>query len=167
MCTKSRAICIGLKFKIHTCNVLFLYEKKNIRINSVWCGFKAILILLHVYIIQDTFMWCFMPFKIHACNVLFLYMHARLKESFMPFYQFQVDSYAYFPPNFEHSIESDAPAIIVVFERRFVLCISTLLWFINKCIILVTWSFIRMRNHAVNFIENALVNPFHIWRFFD
>lgn len=31
----------------------------------------------------------------------------------------KVDSYAYFPPNFEHSIESDAPAIIVVFERRY------------------------------------------------
>ncbi|CAJ2663944.1 unnamed protein product [Trifolium pratense] len=31
----------------------------------------------------------------------------------------KVDSYAYFPPNFEYSIESDAPAIIVVFERRY------------------------------------------------
>ncbi|KAK7330832.1 hypothetical protein VNO77_25036 [Canavalia gladiata] len=32
----------------------------------------------------------------------------------------KVDSYAYFPPNFEHSIECDAPATIVVFERRYV-----------------------------------------------
>nr|XP_004508964.1 (S)-ureidoglycine aminohydrolase [Cicer arietinum] len=31
----------------------------------------------------------------------------------------KVDSYAYFPPNFEHSIESEAPAILVVFERRY------------------------------------------------
>lgn len=31
----------------------------------------------------------------------------------------KVDSYAYFPPNFEHSIESDTLAIIVVFERRY------------------------------------------------
>ncbi|XP_047152853.1 (S)-ureidoglycine aminohydrolase [Vigna umbellata] len=31
----------------------------------------------------------------------------------------KVDSYAYFPPNFEHSIESDALGTIVVFERRY------------------------------------------------
>ncbi|KAL2322980.1 hypothetical protein Fmac_027359 [Flemingia macrophylla] len=31
----------------------------------------------------------------------------------------KVDSYAYFPPNFEHSIECDALATIVVFERRY------------------------------------------------
>ncbi|KAL4344085.1 hypothetical protein AHAS_Ahas11G0143100 [Arachis hypogaea] len=31
----------------------------------------------------------------------------------------KVDSYAYLPPNFEHSIESDSPATIVVFERRY------------------------------------------------
>ncbi|CAJ1943222.1 unnamed protein product [Sphenostylis stenocarpa] len=31
----------------------------------------------------------------------------------------QVDSYAYFPPNFEHSIECDASATIVIFERRY------------------------------------------------
>ena len=42
----------------------------------------------------------------------------------MPCSQFQVDSYAYLPPNFEHSIESDASATIVVFERRFVLFTS-------------------------------------------
>ncbi|TKY55510.1 (S)-ureidoglycine aminohydrolase [Spatholobus suberectus] len=33
----------------------------------------------------------------------------------------KVDSYAYFPPNFEHSIECDALATIVVFERRYTL----------------------------------------------
>ncbi|RDY03594.1 (S)-ureidoglycine aminohydrolase, partial [Mucuna pruriens] len=33
----------------------------------------------------------------------------------------KVDSYAYFPPNFERSIESDASATIVVFERRYAL----------------------------------------------
>lgn len=37
-----------------------------------------------------------------------------------------MDSYAYFPPNFEHSIESDALGTIVVFERRFVLFTSPL-----------------------------------------
>ncbi|XP_040871881.1 (S)-ureidoglycine aminohydrolase isoform X1 [Glycine max] len=31
----------------------------------------------------------------------------------------KVDSYAYFPPNFEHSIECDAPATIVLIERRY------------------------------------------------
>ncbi|XAR70548.1 (S)-ureidoglycine aminohydrolase [Bertholletia excelsa] len=30
-----------------------------------------------------------------------------------------VDSYAYLPPNLEHSINSDAPATLVVFERRY------------------------------------------------
>lgn len=39
----------------------------------------------------------------------------------MQCFDFQVDSYAYLPPNSEHSIECDASATIVVFERRFVL----------------------------------------------
>ncbi|OMP07500.1 hypothetical protein COLO4_07285 [Corchorus olitorius] len=30
-----------------------------------------------------------------------------------------VDSYAYLPPNFEHSLKSDEPATLVVFERRY------------------------------------------------
>ncbi|XP_027335817.1 (S)-ureidoglycine aminohydrolase [Abrus precatorius] len=33
----------------------------------------------------------------------------------------KVDSYAYLPPNYEHSVECDAPATVVVFERRYVL----------------------------------------------
>ncbi|KAL9236931.1 hypothetical protein vseg_011543 [Gypsophila vaccaria] len=32
-----------------------------------------------------------------------------------------VDSYAYLPPSFYHSIESDASATLVVFERRYAL----------------------------------------------
>lgn len=35
-------------------------------------------------------------------------------------YETQVDSYAYLPPNFHHSIRCDASATLVVFERRFV-----------------------------------------------
>lgn len=37
-----------------------------------------------------------------------------------------MDSFAYFPPNFDHLIESDTPATIVVFERRFVIFTSPL-----------------------------------------
>ncbi|XP_030524878.1 (S)-ureidoglycine aminohydrolase [Rhodamnia argentea] len=33
--------------------------------------------------------------------------------------QLMVDSYAYLPPNVEHSLSSDAPATVVVFERRY------------------------------------------------
>lgn len=34
-------------------------------------------------------------------------------------HRLMVDSYAYVPPNFQHSIDSDAPATLVVFERRY------------------------------------------------
>lgn len=32
----------------------------------------------------------------------------------------QVDSYAYLPPNLDHTVETDAAATLVVFERRLV-----------------------------------------------
>lgn len=40
------------------------------------------------------------------------------------FFELQVDTYAYLPPNYDHSIECDVSATIVVFERRFVFCTS-------------------------------------------
>lgn len=30
----------------------------------------------------------------------------------------QVDSYAYLPPNLDHTVETDAAAALIVFERR-------------------------------------------------
>lgn len=30
----------------------------------------------------------------------------------------QVDSYAYLPPNLDHTVETDAAATLIVFERR-------------------------------------------------
>lgn len=42
------------------------------------------------------------------------------KKSNCFIYETQVDSYAYLPPNFHHSIRCDASATLVVFERRFV-----------------------------------------------
>ena len=65
-----------------------------------------------------------------------IYCHFYLsnKESLMPFllnkkkevksiailFKMQVDSYAYLPPNFQHSLKCDASATLVVFERRYV-----------------------------------------------
>lgn len=46
------------------------------------------------------------------------------------FFELQVDTYAYLPPNYDHSIECDVSATIVVFERRFVFCTSPFIWFL-------------------------------------
>jgi hypothetical protein len=35
-------------------------------------------------------------------------------------FEMQMDSYAYLPPSFQHSLTCDASATLVVFERRFV-----------------------------------------------
>ncbi|XVF52493.1 hypothetical protein PTKIN_Ptkin05aG0022800 [Pterospermum kingtungense] len=52
-----------------------------------------------------------------------------------------VDSYAYLPPNFEHSLKCDGSATLVVFERR---CLNLGSFFQHQCLmtlISILWIF--------------------------
>jgi len=61
----------------------------------------------------------------------------------------QVDSYAYLPPNFQHSLKCDASATLVVFERRYESHCVVIDWMC--CELFRTFHFhcmLRMRIHS-------------------
>ena len=50
----------------------------------------------------------------------FLLNKKKEVKSIAILFKMQVDSYAYLPPNFQHSLKCDASATLVVYERRYV-----------------------------------------------
>uniref|UniRef100_A0A7N2N2N6 Cupin type-2 domain-containing protein n=1 Tax=Quercus lobata TaxID=97700 RepID=A0A7N2N2N6_QUELO len=63
---------------------------------------------------------------IHKCwrgdqplRVVFLVLYDSATDRDMSLESLLVDSYAYLPPNFQHSLKCDASATLVVFERRY------------------------------------------------